>query len=102
MAFASGMEEERLQEKAVRGQYQKVAVGCWFTSTGKGIPMMVKYEDAAGIRHVLNHIQVIQAEQKYYGGILSRKYVCSAVVDNIKHDFVLLYHPEENTWDMIL
>lgn len=101
MAFGNGMEEEKLQEKAIAGRYQKVAVGCWFTSTGRGIPKLVKYEDEAGFRHTLDHIQVIRTEQKYYGGILSRKYVCSAVVGERKQDFILLYYPVENTWDMI-
>lgn len=102
MGFAIGMEEEKLQEKAVKGQYVKVAVGCWFTSTGKAIPKMLKYEDDAGMRHMMNEIQVLKTEQKYYAGILSQKYVCRAVVDGRGQEFILLYHPGENTWDMVL
>ena len=52
MGFAIGIEEEKLQEKAIRGIPQKVAADCWFTSTGKMIPRMIKYEDSDGVRHL--------------------------------------------------
>lgn len=102
MGFAVGMEKEKLQEKEVKGKYLKVAVGCWFTAAGKAIPKLVKYEDEDGLRHLMNEIQVLKSEQKYYAGILSRKYVCSAVVDERRQEFILLYHPVENTWDMVV
>lgn len=102
MGFAVGTVEEKLQEKAVRGNYQKVAVGCWFTATGKAIPQMLKYEDEAGVRHMLKNIQVLKTDQKYYAGILSQRYDCSAVVEGRMRRFTLLYHPGENTWDMVL
>lgn len=102
MGFAVGMEEEKQQEKAVRGHYQKVAVGCWFTSTGKAIPQMIKYEDETGCRHMLKNIQVLKTEQKYYAGILSQRYDCNAVMEDRVRQFTLLYHPGENTWDMVL
>lgn len=41
MGFAIGMEEEKLQEQAIRGVPHKVAADCWFTSTGKMIPRTV-------------------------------------------------------------
>lgn len=102
MGFAIGMTGEKLQEKAVKGHYQKVAVGCWFTSTGRAIPQMVKYEDEAGFRHMLSNIRVVESEQKYYAGVLSQKYICTSIIDERKQDFILLYHPVENTWDMVL
>ncbi len=102
MGFAIGTAEEKRQEKAVRGHYRKVAVGCWFTSTGRALPQMVKYEDDTGFRHMLNNIQVITSEQSYYAGVLARKYVCRSVIDERQQDFILLYHPVENTWDMII
>ena len=62
MGFAVGMEEEKLQEKAIRGMPHKVAADCWFTSTGKMIPRMIKYEDADGVRHLLKEIEVIKSD----------------------------------------
>ena len=102
MGFAIGAQEEKKQERAVQGHYQKVAVGCWFTSTGRSIPQKLMYEDEEGVRHVLDHIQVMKTDQKYYAGILAQKYDCSAIIHGMNREFTLLYHPGENTWDMIL
>ena len=38
MGFSLEQQNEVLQEKTVRGQYHKVAVGCWFTASGRSIP----------------------------------------------------------------
>ncbi len=54
------------------------------------------------MRHLMNDIQVLKTEQKYYAGILSYKYVCQAVLGTRIEEFVLLYYPGENTWNMIL
>lgn len=102
MGFAIGMEEEKLQEKAIRGVPHKVAADCWFTSTGKMIPRMIKYEDADGVRHLLKDIEVLKSDKKYYAGILMHRYDCRAVVNNRMQNFILCYHPESNTWDMIV
>ena len=42
MGFAIAIEEEKLQEKVICGISQKVAVDCWFTSTEKMRPRMLK------------------------------------------------------------
>lgn len=102
MGFAIGIEKERQQEAAIRGAYQKAAVGCWFTSTGKVTPLMIKYEDEEGELHVLKDIRVMKTEQKYYAGVLRRRFDCCAVIEGCRKEFVLLYHPEENIWDMVL
>lgn len=102
MGFAIETQEAKRQERAVRGHYQKVAVGCWFTSTGRSIPQKLKFEDEEGIRHVVDNIQVIKSDQKHYAGILAQRYDCRAVIHGISREFILLYHPGENTWDMVL
>lgn len=102
MGFVIETVKEKPQERAVNGCYWKAAVGCWFTSTGRAIPMLVKYEDEDGIRHMLKDIHVRKTEQKYYAGILSRRYECTVTVGGQKHDFTLLYHPETGIWDLVL
>ena len=102
MGFAIGIEEEKLQEKAIRGIPQKVAADCWFTSTGKMIPRMIKYEDSDGVRHLLTNIEVLKSDEKYYAGIPLCRYDCRVMVDDRVQDFVLCYHPENHTWNMIL
>ncbi|MCI7099336.1 MAG: hypothetical protein MR966_10650 [Lachnospiraceae bacterium] len=102
MGFSLEQQNEKMQEKAVRGHYHKVAVGCWFTASGRSIPQIAKYEETDGSLHTLHPIQVLKSEQKYYAGVLSRKYVCRAVVDQIASEFILLYHPESGIWDMVI
>lgn len=102
MGFAVGMETERLQERAIRGIPRKVAADCWFTSTGKMIPRMIKYEDEEGFRHMLKDIEVLKSDKKYYAGIPIHRYDCRTVINNRIQQFILCYHPEDNTWDMIL
>lgn len=102
MGFAVGAEREKLQEGKVQGRYQKVAVGCWFTASGRAIPQMIKYEDEDGCQQMLRGIHVLKTDYKYYAGIKSQRYDCSTVVDGIEQKFTLLYHPEENVWDMVM
>ena len=100
MGFAIGMEEEKLQEKAIRGTPQKVAADCWFTSNGKMIPRMIKYEDTDGCRHLLKNIEVLKSDKKYYAGIQMYRYDCRAIVNDGVQYFILCYHPDSNVWDM--
>lgn len=102
MGFGLGMETEKLQERAVNGRYMKVAVGCWFTSTGKAIPKMVKYEDEEKLQHTLNRIEVLKSDKKHYAGIYSQRYDCCVVEAGVRRYFTLLYHPGDNTWDMVI
>lgn len=101
MGFAIGTQKEKLEEKEINGHYQKVAVGCWFTAKGRVIPKMLKYEDKDGLRHTLNDIHVLRSEQKHYAGIFMQKYDCCVVTNGQMRNFLLLYHPGENTWDMV-
>lgn len=102
MGFVVTSQEEKKQEAGIRGHYRKVAVGCWFTSTGRAIPKMVRYEDDEGIRHIMEHIQVLKTDQKHYAGIRLQRYDCRTTINGIQIDFILLYHPAENLWDMVL
>ncbi len=96
------MQEDMRQEPAVKGHYKKVAVGCWFTSTGRAIPQMLKYEDEEGVRHTIGQIQVRKTNQEQAAGFLLQRYECSALIYGTYKTFYLLYHPGENTWDMVL
>ena len=102
MGFALESQEEKLHERAVRGRYHKVAVLCWFTSTGKAMPKAVKYEDEENCLQMINQIQILKTDEKHYAGILRQRYDCRAVIDDRIQQFTLLYHPGENTWDMMI
>lgn len=102
MGFVVEAKKEFGEERAVRGHYKKVAVGCWFTSTGRGIPQLVKYEDEEGCIRTLSNIQVFKTDQKNYAGIRTQRFDCSAIVDGREQLFTLLYHLENNLWDLVL
>ncbi len=102
MGFMVGMQEEKKAGKEIWGKYQKVAVGCWFTAAGRGIPKILKYEDDTGERHIIKDIHILRSEQKFYAGILSWRYDCQVILDGAAKEFTLLYHPGDNTWDMAL
>ncbi|MFR6327666.1 MAG: hypothetical protein ACLUOI_01715 [Eisenbergiella sp.] len=58
--------------------------------------------DDNGMIHTLKPLHVLSSEQKYYGGVLSRKYRCSVAGEGRLREFELLHCPEEGTWDLIL
>ena len=101
MGFVVAAQEERLQEQVVKGQYQKVAVACWYTSSGKSIPMMIKFEDSEGCLQEIRDIHVIRSEKKHYAGILLQRFECCSTVENREYLFTLLYHPDSGIWDLV-
>lgn len=101
MGFVAGSGMEILEEKGIRGHWQKVAVDCWFTSTGRVIPRMVKYEDEDGCLQILRDVRVVGQEQKKYAGIYCQRFDCKTVVEGREHEFILLFHCREHTWDMV-
>ena len=53
MGFTVEAGKEKKEEHAVSGKYQKVAVDCWFTSTGRVMPKLIKYMDEEGCLQTL-------------------------------------------------
>lgn len=90
-----------MQERAAIGQNKKVAVGCWFTSEGRTIPKLIKYEDKEGCRHLIHNIQLIKTIQSTYDGLRVQRYECRIIEEGKCKDLILLFHPGKNTWDMI-
>lgn len=83
-------------------EYYKVAVGCWFTSNGRAIPKMLKFEDKEGVLRTVTGIRLIKNVNEACSPGIVQCYECMAVIDNIKCRFFLLFHPAENTWELIL
>lgn len=101
MGFALEQQTERLQEKAVAGKYRKAAVSCWFTSNGKSMPQLVKYEDAEGNIQCIRNIRLLKTEEKYFAGIPMKRYDCCAEDSGMRREFTLLFHVENGTWDIV-
>lgn len=101
MAFLYENEVERHCKQKITGTYLAAAVDCWFPSTGKFYPRMIKYQDENQMIQCIKDIQVLYSEQKYYAGVQARKFQCQAVVDGWKKEFILLFFPEDGTWNLI-
>ena len=102
MGTSLKLQEDELYERVTQGRYHKVAVLCWFTSTGKAMPKAVKFEDEEKCLQMINQIEILRTDEKHYSGILRQRYDCSAVINERIQRFTLLYHPGENTWDMVI
>ena len=102
MAFGIGINTEHTAQETFSGTYHDVAVQCWFTATGKSLPLMlkVKGEDEEIIQ--INHIQVLTVEKQWYAGILNWKYRCQAVLLGKQINFVLLFCPEDCAWKLVV
>ena len=50
----------------LRGRQLAVACGCWFTSTGRPIPRLIKFQDENGELQTIQTIQVDDEEEKHY------------------------------------
>ena len=48
MAFGIGTNTQKADAGAVKGNQREIACDCWFTTTGKIIPRMLKIQDEDG------------------------------------------------------
>ena len=86
------------REPCSRGIQKKSACECWFTSTGKAMPLMVKVEDENGEIRTIREIMVHSYEKKMYAGVPSIEYDCTLTVENRRIRVWLIYYPTENQW----
>ena len=101
MVFDTGKHTFEKDAGPIRGTEEAIACDCWFKSTGGTIPRMIKYKDASGEIHTINHIIVHCTEEKYYCGIKTLEYRCSVIHSNQKLTFLLIFHVEECQWRII-
>lgn len=101
MAFKNGTNHDITEQARPRGNYRPAAVLCWFTSQGDAQPLKVKIEDDNGMILRIDHIHVLTKEEQHYAGITNIKFKCSAVIENMQKEFILLYCPEDCTWKMV-
>lgn len=79
-----------------------VACGCWFTSTGKPIPRLIKFQDENGELQTIQTIRVDYQEEKRYSGIPFHEFGCRILFHGLWVQVRLLYMKEENRWLMQL
>ena len=98
MAFGIGTNTQDADAGEVRGEQREVACECWFTSTGRIIPRMLKIREEDGEMLLINKIQVHSQEQKKYAGIPSIEFDCTLTVLEKAIKVKLIYYQTESRW----
>ena len=98
MAFGIGTNRPESDAGSVRGIQEKIACECWFTSTGKVLPLMLKIQDENGEIQTIREITVHSQEKKRYAGVPSIEYDCTLVLHGQSIRAWLIYYQSENCW----
>lgn len=98
MAFGIGTNSRKADSGPVRGEQKKIACECWFTSTGRIMPLMIKIQDENGEIQTIREITVHSQEQKMYAGVSSIEYDCTLTAGNRSIRVWLIYYQTENQW----
>lgn len=98
MAFGIGSNVPEADAGSVRGTQRKIACECWFTSTGKIVPLMLKIQDEDGEIQTIREITVHSQEKKQYAGVPSIEYDCTLGVRGQSLRVWLIYYQAENRW----
>lgn len=98
MAFGIGMNAGKAGAGSVRGIQEKIACECWFTSTGRIMPLMLKIQDENGEIRTIREITIHSQEKKMYAGIPSVEYDCTLVIGDRSVRAWLIYYQTESRW----
>ncbi len=98
MAFGIGTNTQKASAGAVKGSQREIACECWFTSTGKIIPLMLKVQDEDGEIRVIKQISVHSQETKNFAGIPSIEFDCTLTILEHEIPAKLIYYQTESRW----
>ncbi len=98
MAFGIGTNTQEADAGIVRGKQKEVACGCWFTSKGKIMPLMLKVEDEDGEIQVIKEITVHSQELKRYAGNPSIEFDCTLWLGEQRMRARLIYYLTQSRW----
>ncbi len=96
-----GVNAQSPDEGKLKGKQAPAACGVWFTSNGRILPKMLKFQEADGQIVTLTHIQVLTEEEKHYCGIPTLRYKCNGESEGKVVEFTLLYYIEQQEWKII-
>lgn len=102
MAFGIGTKAEHPDNGMIQGTVKEVAVKCWFTVSGKSMPLMMKVRTEEEEIIKVDDIQVLTVDKQWYAGIMNVKYRCQALVRGQMKEFILLFCPEECSWKLVI
>lgn len=100
MGMGIGTNTSNPDEGLLRGTQIPVACSVWFTSTGRIIPKLIKYQDSQQQLHTLTNFQIIHHAEKYYCGISMIEYQCQWIQDAQVTPFALLFYVEQKEWKL--
>lgn len=98
MAFGTGANFSPGDAGMVRGKQKEAACECWFTSTGRLIPLMLKVKDEDGEIRVIKEITVHSQEMKRYAGNPSLEFDCTLWLGEQKIRARLIYYMTRSRW----
>lgn len=101
MAFGIGTNSQAPDAGPVKGNQLDIACLCWFTKTGKMIPVVLKVEDEDQEIRTIHQIQVLTQEEKMYAGIPSIEFNCKITIMKQEIDIRLIYYVEEKRWAFV-
>lgn len=98
MAFQLGNIAEIREHGVLHGIQREIACECWFTSTGKATPLMLKIQDEDGEIQTIREIIVHSQEKKTYAGVPSIEYDCTLALHGRGIRAWLIYYQAESRW----
>ncbi len=98
MAFGAGTGFRAADAGTVRGEQKEAACECWFTSTGKLTPLMLKVKDEDGEIRVIKEITVHSREMKRYAGSPSLEFDCTLRLGEQEVRAMLIYYMTQSRW----
>lgn len=102
MAFVLGSKTVCQEQTKPKGTYRDVAVKCWFTASGRAMPLMMKIKTEQGEIMKVENIQVVTSEKQWYTGIQTWKYRCRAEIAGQRYEFLLLFEPGRCVWKLVM
>lgn len=102
MSFGIGTNAKQTNVSSIRGEQREIACECWFTSTGKMTPLMIKIQDEDGEYQVIKPITVHSQKKLMLAGTPFVQFNCTIMLRGQEQRVRLLYYQNENRWAMNL
>lgn len=102
LGFGIGINTNPADAGSIKGTQIPIACECWFTSTGKVLPLMFKVQDANQEIQIIHGIHVRHIEEKNYSGIPSLEYDCIINIQGVSCSVKLIFFKEDCRWVMVL
>ena len=101
MLFRTNENTEEPDAGAIHGGQLPIACECWFTSSGKIMPIMLKVQNEEdGVIITIRNIQVNYYERKNYAGVPTDEFDCRISLLGQKFDVKLVHYLTDSRWTM--